>query len=288
VNPHARKAIMTLRTFPLSVAVGLLALALLPACRQESPPSPADPVPPHETFHLTSQALSEDRVINVYLPPAYAENPEQAFPVLYMPDGGIGEDFPHIVNTLSALAAAGEVVPLVVVGIENTQRRRDLTGPTTVAKDREIAPVVGGSAAFRTFIRDELMPEIEKRYRGNGRTAIVGESAAGLFILETFFIEPTLFDTYIALSPSLWWNDHELVRGAAASLAAIDSLGLTLYLSSANEADVFPHTDALAEILEAAAPRDLAWTYVPRRDLRHDTIYRAESAPAFRTVFAVR
>ena len=49
-----------------------------------------------------------------------------------------------------------------------------------------------------------------------------------------------------------------------------------------------PHTDALAEILEAAAPRDLAWTYVPRRDLRHDTIYRAESAPAFRTVFAVR
>ncbi|MBK7769478.1 MAG: hypothetical protein IPI48_02800 [bacterium] len=64
--------------------------------------------------------------------------------------------------------------------------------------------MVGGSAAFRTFIRDELMPEIGKRYRGNGRTAIVGESAAGLFILETFFIEPTLFDTYIALSPSLW------------------------------------------------------------------------------------
>lgn len=279
---------MTLRTFPLSVAVGLLALALLPACRQESPPSPADPVPPHETFHLPSQTLSEERVINVYLPPVYAENPDQEFPVLYMPDGGIGEDFPHIVNTLSALAAAGEVVPLVVVGIENTQRRRDLTGPTTVAKDREIAPVVGGSAAFRTFIRDELMPEIEKRYRGNGRTAIVGESAAGLFILETLFIEPTLFDTYIALSPSLWWNDHELVRGAAASLAAMDAPGLTLYLSSADETDVFPHTDALAEILKAAAPGDLAWTYVPRRDLRHDTIYRAESAPAFRTVFAVR
>ncbi|MBK7769479.1 MAG: hypothetical protein IPI48_02805 [bacterium] len=79
-------------------------------------------MPPHETFHLTSQALSEDRVINVYLPPAYAENPEQAFPVLYMPDGGIGEDFPHIVNTLSALAAAGEVVPLVAGHREHAAR----------------------------------------------------------------------------------------------------------------------------------------------------------------------
>ena len=263
---------------------GLLALACGPACRNAPP---ADPIPEHQTFRITSTALAEERVINVYLPPAYEARPDGAFPILYMPDGGLGEDFPHIVHTHAALDSAGEVEPLIVVGIENTQRRRDLTGPTKVAKDREIAPIVGGSAAFRTFIRDELMPEITRRYHGNGETGIVGESAAGLFIMETFFLEPTLFDTYIALSPSLWWNDHELVRGAAESIARSASLGLTLFLSSADETDIFPHTDALAGILEVGAPADLNWTYLPRRDLQHDTIYRAVSGLAFRQVFAV-
>lgn len=262
----------------------VLAVAASPACRREKPAP--DPVPPHETFRLASQSLGEERVINVHVPGAYAANPDSAFTVLYMPDGGINEDFPHIVNTLDALTQAGEVAPLIVVGIENTQRRRDMTGPTEVESDRKIAPVVGGSAAFRAFIRDELMPEIESRYRCNGRTGIVGESAAGLFIMETFCLEPALFDAYIALSPSLWWNDHALVRGADESVRRTASLDLTLYLASANETDVRPHTDAFAAALTRSAPADLAWKYVPRDDLRHATIYRAESAPAFRAVFA--
>jgi predicted alpha/beta superfamily hydrolase len=265
--------------------LALVVLAVVPACRTAPP---ADPIPAHETFRLTSRFLSEERVVNVYLPPAYAASPDQSFRIVYMPDGGIGEDFPHIVNTLAALDAEGAIDPAIVVGIENTQRRRDMTGPTTVAKDREIAPVVGGSAAFRSFIRDELMPEVAKRYRGHGDTAIVGESAAGLFIMETFFLEPTLFDTYIALSPSLWWSDHALVRDAAASIRKTAGLGLTLYLGSADEADVYPHTDALAAILEKEAPSDLTWNYQPRRDLKHATIYRAVSGPAFRQVFAVK
>jgi len=273
-----------MRATQLIMGAGLLALAIAPAACRKTPP--ADPIPEHETFRLASTVLGEERVVNVHLPPAYAERPEQAFPILYMPDGGVGEDFPHIVNTLAALEAAGEVVPMIVVGIENTQRRRDMTGPTEVAKDREIAPVVGGSAAFRTFIRDELMPEVERRYRGNGETGIVGESAAGLFIMETFFLEPALFDTYIALSPSLWWNDHALVRGAAETLRKNDLTAVTLFLSAADETDIYPHTDALAGLLKAEAPAGLTWTYVPRRDLQHNTIYRAVSGPAFRQVFA--
>ena len=120
----------------------VLAVAASPACRREKPAP--DPVPPHETFRLASQSLGEERVINVHVPGAYAANPDSAFTVLYMPDGGINEDFPHIVNTLDALTQAGEVAPLIVVGIENTQRRRDMTGPTEVESDRKIAPVVGG------------------------------------------------------------------------------------------------------------------------------------------------
>jgi hypothetical protein len=70
----------------------------------------------------------------------------------------MAEDFPHVTATVQSLITAGAMRPFIVVGIENPERRRDMTGPTEVAEDRKIAPRVGGSAAFRTFIRDELMP----------------------------------------------------------------------------------------------------------------------------------
>ena len=87
----------------------------------------------------------------------------------------MGEDFPHIANTVAELIARGDIPPVRVVGIENTDRKRDMTGPTTVAEDRELLPSNGGSAEFRTFIRDELMPVVEERYACDGRRAIIGE-----------------------------------------------------------------------------------------------------------------
>src|SRR3712207_5798003 len=141
-------------------------------------------------------------------------------PVLYMPDGGVAEDFLHVAGLVQVSVGNGTMRPFLLVGIENTERRRDLTGPTSNAEDRKIAPRVGGSAAFRRFIRAELMPEVKRRYRTVGETAIVGESLAGLFVVETFFLEPDLFDTYVAIDPSLWWNDGELVSRAGERLRA--------------------------------------------------------------------
>jgi len=156
-----------------------------------------------ETFTIESKALREVRRINIYLPPAYAESPDRRLPVLYMPDGGVGEDFLHVAGLVQVSVGNGTMRPFVLVGIENTQRRRDLTGPTQSAEDKKIAPQVGGSAAFRQFIRSELMPVVNTRYRTTAETAIMGESLAGLFVVETFFVEPDLFDTYIAFDPSL-------------------------------------------------------------------------------------
>jgi predicted alpha/beta superfamily hydrolase len=202
-----------------------------------------------------------------------------------MPDGGVEEDFPHVTNDIDAAIRAGEMRPVIVVGIENTERRRDMTGPTDVESDRKIAPRVGGSAAFRAFIRDELMPAIRQRVRGNGQTAIVGESLAGLFVVETFFREPGLFDVSIALSPSLWWNDQALVRGAAERLRSQPLLAGTLYLASAGDDDRGDSVKAMAEVLHATAPKSLTWYYEPRLDLRHSTIYRGASPGVFRKLF---
>ncbi len=255
----------------------ILALLMLPAlsgCARAH--APAEVPPPHETFTLDSRHTHETRIINVYVPPGYAPDGQGGrYPTLYMPDGGVREDFPHLANALDAAIRAGTVRPMLLVGIENTQRRRDMTGPTTVASDRDIAPRVGGSAAFRAFIADELIPAIESRYRVDASRGIIGESAAGLFIVETLFLQPGLFDTHIALSPSLWWNDANLVKDAKARMAAEPALRGRLFLASADEANIVPHVAALAAVLATDAPEGLYWTVKPRPDLRHDNIYRS-------------
>ncbi len=252
-------------------------------------PAPAlEPVLPHQTWTIDSRVLGETRRIYVYTPPGYDSARSARFPVLYMPDGGVEEDFPHVTRDVDSAIRAGEMRPVIVVGIENTERRRDMTGPTGVEEDRKIAPRVGGSSNFRAFIRDELMPVVRERVRGNGQTAIVGESLAGLFVLETFFEEPRLFGTWIAFSPSLWWNGQALVRGAERHLKGEPRLTGTLYLAVAGDDDRGDAVKAMAAILRAAAPKGLKWFYEPRPDLTHSTIYGGASPGAFRKVFPPR
>ena len=249
-----------------------------------APPPAADAIPRHDAFTLESRALGERRTINVYTPPAYASSTGGSFPVLYMPDGGLGEDFPHVVNTIDSLIALGAIRPVIVVGIENTQRRRDLTGPTRVASDSTIAPKVGGSAAFRRFVREELMPEVRRRYRCSGETSIVGESLAGLFVVETFLLEPTLFDRYIAFSPSLWWNGGALLRTASEGSDRRARAKRVVFLSAANEEQISDGTALLVVTLRTQSPASLELVYEPRPDLEHGTIFRGMAPTAFARV----
>jgi predicted alpha/beta superfamily hydrolase len=265
-----------------------LAFAAMPAWAQSPALTPGappkDPTPRHVTITLESRVLGEPRVINIYTPPGYDSLAGPSLPVVYMPDGGMAEDFPHIANTLDSLLALRAIGPVILVGIENTERRRDLTGPTIVASDSAIAKRVGGSAGFRQFIREELMPEIRRRYRSTDETTIVGESLAGLFIVETFLLEPGLFRRYVALSPSLWWNGGILLRIAPQRLQELTNLPRTLYLTAATEPGIAAETAALAGILKERAPAGLLWYYEPRPDLEHSTIFRRTVPAAFVTV----
>jgi predicted alpha/beta superfamily hydrolase len=246
----------------------------------QSKPSKDDQVPAHDSFTVASTFLKESRLINVHLPSDYRAASVQHFPVLYMLDGGIDEDFPRVVNTIDSLTTLGVIRPVIVVGIPNTQRRRDLTGPTRAAKDSAIAPLVGGSGPFRRFIRDELMPAIRARYRNTDERGIVGESLAGLFVVETFLIEPTLFNHYVALDPSLWWNSGALVSAAPAYLRAFDNGKKTLYLTTSNVEDITTPTSQFAALLRGVPPYKLTWVYEPRPDLTHATIFRGAGPAA--------
>jgi predicted alpha/beta superfamily hydrolase len=271
--------------------IAAAALCLAGACavppRGGEVPGPGEAMPlaMGETFTIASTAVNETRRINVYLPPGYHEAAASRFPVLYMPDGGMAEDFLHVAGLVQVSVGNGTMRPFILVGIENTERRRDMTGPTTVEEDRRIAVRVGGSAAFRAFIRTELMPRIRERYRTTDETAIVGESLAGLFVVETFLLEPALFDTYIAFDPSLWWNDRALVRGAGERLRAHPLAGRTLYLASSGNAQLAELMTSLTAELAQGEARGLRWFHVPMPEESHATIYHPAALRAFRTVF---
>jgi predicted alpha/beta superfamily hydrolase len=238
--------------------------------------------PVRDTFSIDSRLLGEVRPINVWTPPGYRERPAESWPVLYMPDGGIDEDFPHVVRAVDSLIKAGSIRPVFVVGIPNTQRRRDLTGPTRVKSDSAIAPRVGGAASFRSFIRGELIPAIERRYRVTAERSIIGESLAGLFIVETYLLEPSLFTHYVALDPSLWWNDRALLDAQRAAMPAVAAAPRTLYIATSNEPNIVVPTARLVEMLRALPARQLQMVYEPRTDLTHATIFRATEVTALR------
>lgn len=254
---------------------------------QNGPSSAANAVAPlviGETFTIQSKVLGEVRRINVYAPAAYTDSAYVHLPVLYMPDGGLAEDFLHVAGLVQVLVGNGTMRPFLLVGIENTQRRRDMTGPTENARDSTIAPRVGGSEAFRNFIRTELMPVVKARYRTTGETAIVGESLAGLFAVETFLLEPDLFDTYIAIDPSLWWNDGKLTGSAEQRLRGRPGLRKTLYIAASSDGIGVP-VRQLTDALASAAPAGVHWHYEPMLEEKHSTIYHPAALRAFRMVF---
>jgi len=247
-----------------------------------NPPQKKDPIPAHDEFTIESKQVGEKRTINVWTPPEYKTS-EDSLPVMYMADGGIiEEDFPHIANTLAELIKSKEIPPMILVGIENTQRRRDLTGFTEVEKDKEIAPVVGGSAKFRAFIKEELFPEINKRYRTTNEKSIIGESLSGLFVVETFLLTPDMFDNYIAFDPSLWWNNHSLVKTAKENLMKFPKTEKRIWFASSSATDISPFTKELSEILKTQNISTIKWNYSPEPKEEHNTIFRATKGRAIK------
>ena len=140
----------------------ILLLILILGCKNKV--QIQDPIPEHNSFKIQSIQVNEERLINVWTPPSY-EKSVDSFPVLYMADGGIKEDFPHIANTIDKLVKAKRIPPIILIGIENTDRRRDLSGSSKVAKDEQYCPLTDGASKFRSFIIEELIPEVDLKYR---------------------------------------------------------------------------------------------------------------------------
>lgn len=237
-----------------------------------------DPIPKHDSLKINSKYVNEERVVNIWTPSNYEESMD-SFPVLYMPDGGVKEDFPHIANTLSKLIEENKIPPYILVGIENTERRRDLSGPTEIEFDLKIIPNPGGSNNFRSFIKNELFQEINKRYRTKNKRAIIGESAAGIFVIETLLLDNKMFDYYIAMDPALWFNEQYLVKNFD-TLAKDDyNEEKKLWFAGSDAVDISTHTKALNKKLKSS-DHNLIWKYSDEPEEQHNTIFRATKEKA--------
>jgi predicted alpha/beta superfamily hydrolase len=100
----------------------------------------------------------------------------------------------------------------IVVGIASVDRQRDFTFPTTLKEQKTRFPTTGHSDKFISFIEKELQPYIQSKYRTNADKTIIGQSLGGLLATEVLLKKPTLFNKYIIISPSLWWDNGSLLH----------------------------------------------------------------------------
>ena len=163
---------------------------------------------------IRSTVMNEERTLNIYLPPGYNEQDSVRYPVIYLLDGSVDEDFIHMAGLVYFLGFPwlNLCPPSIVVGIANVDRKRDYTFPTTVEKDKKDFPTTGGSAAFIRYLGEEVIPYIRSRYKTNNTSTLIGQSFGGLLATEVLFTHPDWFSKYLIVSPSLWWDNQSLLN----------------------------------------------------------------------------
>jgi predicted alpha/beta superfamily hydrolase len=182
---------------------------------------------------IKSEVLGEDRVALIRTPAGY-DGSGQRLPVLYMTDGA--DQLGHTASTIEFLARNDWMPEMIVVAIVNTDRARDLT-PTRAPLDTDDKgpPVGGGADRFLKFIETELIPRVEKTYRTAPYRIFAGHSLGGLLAVHAFATRNELFNTYIAVSPSLWWDNQLVIRETEELLKGRKALDRTLFVTLGNE-----------------------------------------------------
>ena len=163
---------------------------------------------------IQSKELNEKRILNIYLPEGFNTKDTITYPVIYLLDGSANEDFIHIVGLVqfNSFEWISQIPKSIVVGIASVDRKRDFTFPTTIPEEKKAFPTSGYSDKFISFLEKELQPFIQTNYKANSSKTIIGQSLGGLLTTEILVKKPALFNKYIIISPSLWWDNGSLLN----------------------------------------------------------------------------
>ena len=235
---------------------------------------------------LNSKILGEQRILNIYLPDGFNPKSAAAYPVIYLLDGTAHEDYPHIAGLVQFLHMYGLIPKSILVGIANVDRYRDFTFPSRDSADVASLPTSGGAEAFLDFLEDELQPFIDRQFHTKGPRTIIGQSMGGLLATEVLMKRPQLFDDYIIVSPSLWWDQQSLINTAEDYFNKHQELGKRVFVSLGKEHPVMHQVaDMLVDAITNSGNEKMTVYYEPILDEDHATILHIAVYRAFRTLY---
>ncbi|MFO0944062.1 MAG: alpha/beta hydrolase-fold protein [Pirellulales bacterium] len=208
-----------------------------------------------KTLNIHSDVLKEDRQYRIALPESYAWATDRRYPVIYVLDGE--SQFLHTSASLKYLAAQREIPELIVVGIDSTIRIRDYS-PTDWS---EVWVGGGGAGAFKKFIATELLPTIEQKYRTDGFRILSGSSAGGLFAIYCVTTDHSLFQAYLALTPSLDWDHNWPQRELEKTLKSHKDVNAFLYVARSDDTGrALEDFEKLVDTLKINSPKQFRWS----------------------------
>jgi uncharacterized protein len=237
---------------------------------------------------LVSKILGEERAFWVRVPQGYARSGETRYPVLYLTDG----DFQmfHMVAAVSFLEREGKIPQLIVVGVGNTDRTRDLTpsraGMRQLDGTMRPFPTSGGGPRFLEFFETELIPWVEASYRTEPFRIFAGHSFGGLFGIEAIASRPDLFRGVIAASPALQWDEDHAIRGVRDLFGARKELPVTVHVTAGREADVLVSSVRRFEKLAKKGPKGFSASFGYHDDEDHGSIVLRTHYDGLRKIFA--
>lgn len=247
---------------------------------------------------IQSKELAEKRILNIYLPQGYDINDTINYPVIYLLDGSADEDFIHIAGLMqfNTFEWVNRLPKSILVGIASVDRRRDFTFPTSIEKDKKANPTSEHSDKFMAFIEKELQPFIQNKYKTNNSKTIIGQSLGGLLATEILLKKPKLFNTYIIVSPSLWWDNGSLLNQTPEILNAGAKNPVDVYIGVGKEGLTPTATPRVMEvdanllaekIINIRNPKiKVHFDYLPKEN--HATILHQAVSNAFQLLYSVK
>ncbi|TWI95855.1 putative alpha/beta superfamily hydrolase [Mucilaginibacter frigoritolerans] len=215
---------------------------------------------------LHSAILGQERLIQVFTPPGYKPGSTEKYDVLYVLDGG-NWNISLMTKVQTFLEAEGFMPSTIIVSVMGIDRNHELT-PTHLDSWKDS----GGGAKFLGFIKNELIPYVNKNYPSNGDNTLWGHSLGGMFVLYALLNEPTLFKSYVAIDPSVWWDNSYVAKMAIDKLPALIAQNTTLFIAARQESLTDMKTDTINIILKKAAPPNLTWKFNTYSEETHSSV----------------
>jgi predicted alpha/beta superfamily hydrolase len=218
---------------------------------------------------VRSSILNEDRTAEVILPREFNADADDKYDAIYLLDGIRAYHYVAYDYLRGEGFIPKRTILVGLLGLKDIPTRyRDFT-PTKASADS------GGAGLYLQFLKKELVPVIDKKFRTDPeRSALVGGSLGGLFVIHALLNEPTLFKSYVAIDPSLWWDEGVLNTEFQRKVGALKGLNRVLWISGREgEGMREMRIDRLETILRAQAPSGLTWMCRPYANETHLTTW---------------